>query len=61
MLEDGDLLDTSPLLQAGLILESLGDIEEAAVRTAVPFIHRNTPYTRGNTQPDELVHLEGSF
>lgn len=35
MLEDGDPLDMSPLLQVGLILESLGDIEEAAVRRAV--------------------------
>lgn len=32
MLEDGGPLDTSPQLQTGLILETLGDIEEAAVR-----------------------------
>lgn len=32
MNEDGDLLDTSLPLLAGLMLETLGDLEEAAVR-----------------------------
>lgn len=32
ILEDGDPIDTAPLLQAGLILESFGSFEEAAVR-----------------------------
>lgn len=32
MKEDGDPLDTSLPLLAGLILETLGDLEEAAVR-----------------------------
>lgn len=32
LLEDGDPRDASPLLQAGLILESLEEVEEAAVR-----------------------------
>lgn len=38
MLEDGDPLDTSPQLLAGLILEGLGDVEEAAVRRAFTFV-----------------------
>lgn len=32
LLEDGDPRDVSPLLQAGLILESLEEVKEAAVR-----------------------------
>lgn len=41
---DGDPLDASPHLQAGLILESLGDIEEAAVRRALLACRRNMPH-----------------
>lgn len=43
-MEDGDPLDTSPLLQAGLILESLGNLDEAAVRPFYDHVlrHSNT-------------------
>lgn len=36
----GDFNDPSPLLQTGLILESLGNFEEAAVRFAYGYVIR---------------------
>ena len=54
MLEDGDPLDTSPQVQAGLILESLGDIEEAAVRRTFAFTWpQHTPHA--GSRAAELV------
>lgn len=37
MLEEGDSLDASPLLVTGLILESLGNVGEAAVSDGFTF------------------------